>query len=454
MALYGLVRFDIEDFITAESDEALQFILDVMDEYQMPASYGVVGKKAQFLRDHGHTDILARLAEKTALGFHSTSHSEHPTIAEDLAPLSYDKGVAHFIHREQTGIETVTRLMKAPLYFTQPGGNWVPEACDALAQLHMPIFFSDSWNSYIVTLTQPMWIEDIVHWSLPVVSPKPFAMQLPDNLDQAVHMIEQAAQSMAGGEAFMIMVHPTELVTTKFWDAVNFQFGATQATLRKAPLRSLADRQQAFDGFRQYVGRIREIEGIEWMDVVSLTHRIRPQTPPRQVPLPHLVDAISVGGLGPCVIQEESFSAAELVVALALSLKGATPGHMLPQVKAPLTWDHPEVMNVESHEPLGLDRVVDYAQEIVSRVIESSRLPEKLGKGAVSIEHWAYSALFHVRHAVSLPSLPLRFLDYVKDPAELHWDWPIFPPDFQPYRLWQETRRLVWSLKLAQYQPS
>ncbi|MCL4494740.1 MAG: hypothetical protein M1294_07960 [Firmicutes bacterium] len=456
MTVYGLIRFDIEDFVTQESDDALEFILDVMDEFRIPASYGIVGKKAQSLHDRQHQKILQRLATKNSLGFHSTTHSEHPTLAEELAEMDYEQGVKRFIERESVGVDVVAKLIKAPRYFTQPGGNWVPQAITALVHLDMPVFFSDSWNSYIATSTQPLWIEDIVHWSVPVLNPRPFAMKLPDNMDDAVTMVEQASSKLSSGDAFMVMVHPTELVTTKFWDAVNFEFGATTATLRKAPLRSRQDRKEAFESFRSYIRRIASVPHVEWVDVVELSSRLKPLSSPHLGDPSELLENLSQNGLGPTTIRGENFSAADEVVALALLLIGTTPGQELPRVRAPQGWGYGHLLHAYAAHPESIDTVESGAREIIRQVRASGCLPRAVGRGSESIENWAFSAIFHLSQALKrpvdeFPPLPLTFLDYVKEPDQLHWDWPIFPPNFQPYRLWQETRRLAWSLKPAQY---
>ncbi len=457
MKVYGLIRFDIEDFLTRESDEALEFIMDVMDEFHMPASYSIVGKKAQILHEHDRQHILQRLKTKHALGFHSATHSEHPTLSEELAEMDYESGVKRFVEREGRGVDMVAKLIKPPRYFTQPGGNWVPQAADALAQLNMPVFFSDGWNSYIVTSPQPMWIEDIVHWSLPVLNPKPFAMKLPDNLDEAVEMVEKAPSQLSQGDAFMIMVHPTELVTTKFWDAVNFKFGATIATLRGAPLRSHNDMVETFESFRTYIRQIAQAPNVEWTDILELSARLKPLSSPYLGNRYELLSHLLKNGLGPAVVHGESFSAAEEVLSLALYCIGATSGQELPRVKAPRDWSQDnESVPGSSLPPMTFEGVKSGAGEIIEHVRQCRRLPHGVGTKLVSIENWAYSAVFHLSHSFNktIPqtfSLPLTFLDYVKEPSQLHWDWPIFPPEFQPYRLWRDTQRIAWSLKPAQY---
>ncbi|MCL4351915.1 MAG: hypothetical protein M1318_04610, partial [Firmicutes bacterium] len=48
-------------------------------------------------------------------------------------------------------------------------------------------------------------------------------------------------------------------------------------------------------------------------------------------------------------------------------------------------------------------------------------------------------------------TMVLQFLQFVQDPARLHWDWPIFPENFQPFGLWRQTRALAWSFSWAMW---
>ncbi len=453
MSIYGLIRFDVEDFITPESDEGLAAVLAAMSEFDMPASYGIVGKKVQSLKQHRREDLLAILAQKRSVGFHSWSHSEHPTLSEDLADRPYDEGVARFISREQPGVRLVSELVAPPGYFTQPGGNWVPQACGALPQMNMPVFFSDAWNSYLVTSSQPMWIEDILHLALPVMTPKPFAMNLPDNLEESVEFLKRGAQTLNPQQAFMIMVHPTELVSTKFWDAVNFSYGATSSTLRPAPLRSAGDREQAAQAFRTYIQDIRQIPGIEWLDVQGLVSRLVPLASPLLPDVRLLCEEVGRKGLGPLTVAGENFSAAEVVAATAAWIAGTgRPGTPLPRAKAPKDWDGDEQQRTGPIH-LGEEAVMQGAQQIMAVLGQTGSLPGHvhLGDGDLAVQHWAESALLRLSAGKVGAALPLAFLSYVKSPDELHWDWPIFPPDFRPVGLWRETRRLAWSLKFSQY---
>lgn len=439
---YGLIRLDIEDFLTPASDEGLRVMMDQLDRHRLPASYGVVAEKAEALAARGHPDLLDRLRQKPALGFHSLSHSRHPTLAEALAPLDYGEGVAAFMAREGEGVRRLTGRIKAPRYFTQPGGNWVPQAADALPDLGMGIYFSEDWNSYLVPLTEPVWYGRVLHFSLPVVMPAPFLHGLPANLGDAVRLLAEVDRTVPEGGAFCVMTHPTELVTTAFWDAVNFGRGTTRDPLIPAPLRAEAEMQGAFSALDEYWARARALSGIQWVDVIEYTSRIRPR---RSVVVGRddLLDGLSAAGLGPLRLPEGNLSAAEAAWALAWFLRHpGQPTAEVPNLSAPSEWRAAPDRRPGAGERALLDAA---AGEILAR----AALPPRVGPD-LPLEDFCAQAW---RTLTDRPDadLPLTFLDYIKEPARLHWDWPVFPPDFRPFRLWEEARRLAWSIARVEW---
>lgn len=441
---YGLIRLDIEDFLTPESDDGLQAMLDQLDRHRLPASYGVVGEKATALAHRGRHELLDRLRQKPALGFHSTSHSRHPTLAEELEPLPYPAGVDRFVERESVGVGAVADLVKAPVYFTQPGGNWVPQATQGLPRMGMELYFSESWNSYLVELTEPVWLAQVLHFSLPVPTPAPFLLGLPNNLDEAISRLRHIGETVPDGGAFTIMTHPTELVATKFWDAVNFAQGKTVQTLRPAPLRSRGERERAIYALDQYFLTAAELPGIEWLDVVTLANRVEPRRP-FAVRRDQLDGALRRFGLGPTRLSDGTLSASQWVYLLAYFIAHPkTHEVVVPLVDAPKVWTEADFGPGPLNRPGALTAA---AEEVLARVDADRELPARVA--GMAIEHFAILAA-HRLLALD-EATPLTFLSYVKPPEALHWDWPIFAPDFRPYRLWQETRRLAWTIAPVQW---
>lgn len=432
----GLIRFDVEDFLTPESDDALHVMLKAMRHVDMPGSYGLVGKKVLALRERGRVDILRDLAEERSIGFHSTSHSEHPTIAEELAQVDYAEARERFLKRESPGVAAVSAEVKAPRYFTQPGANWVPEVAETLPALGMDVYFTDSFNSYVVDLTEPYWFGDVVLLSFPVVNPRPFGLGLPGNLGQAIELIEE----WEGQEgAFMVMLHPTELVTYEFWDAVNFGRGRTPDTLVPAPVRSVAEQQAALESFSTYLQEIRR-KDIEWCDAQAMRDEIAPRRPV-EVSRREVAAAIRGQGWGPISVSNGYLSAAEALYALA-KLQGAPEDTRVAvgYVAAPDVWES----DGSRGAALGGARLQQFARELVDAVEQTGRLPSEARLG--SLEQGMRGLLGETAE----PDCDLAFLRYVKAPDELHWGWPIFPEGFRPMRLWQDARRLAWTLKPAE----
>ncbi len=453
MKAIGLIRYDVEDYVTTESHDALQAILTAMHQNGVPGSYGLVGKKAEALWRDGYAETLASLRQEPALGFHSWSHSEHPTIAEQLEHLSFEAAVDAFVEREAKGVSMVADAIRPPEYFTQPGANWVPAAVEALPKLGMDIFFSDAWNSYIVPLAEPYWLGSILHLSPPVMTPKPFLLKFPDNWTKAVESLDQAATLYQGGKIFMVMAHPTELVTTKFWDAVNFGHGATALALRSAPLRSRTERDNTLRAFGQYLSLAKHHHDIEWLDVMELKHRLVPLGPVTADP--HAWLPAMALGLGPAIVERQSLSAAQQVYLLAtMCATDAVPSSVIiPVIKAPWNWA-PPIEDRPMH-PMPKNAVRRGGKWVREQVDRFGRLPSLVPweHGQWPIEDFASYALSMLQQKdkewISPLKLPLQFLNYVQEPSRLHWDWPIFSTDFRPFRLWQQTLSVVWSLKRA-----
>ena len=55
--------FDVEDYITPESEDALLGLIDLLDEKNIRGTFKLVGEKARQLKKHNRTDILSKLSK-------------------------------------------------------------------------------------------------------------------------------------------------------------------------------------------------------------------------------------------------------------------------------------------------------------------------------------------------------------------------------------------------------
>lgn len=87
-----LFWFDVEDYLTPESDDALKGLLEVFEACGMQATWKVVAEKARVLEERGRHDII-RLLQRQDVGYHTDNHSQHPVLSVYLADAGWDDGV-------------------------------------------------------------------------------------------------------------------------------------------------------------------------------------------------------------------------------------------------------------------------------------------------------------------------------------------------------------------------
>ena len=78
-----LFWFDVEDYITPASDDALKGLLEVFESHGVQATWKLVAEKARVLEARGRTDII-RLLQRQDIGYHTENHSVHPVLSEYL----------------------------------------------------------------------------------------------------------------------------------------------------------------------------------------------------------------------------------------------------------------------------------------------------------------------------------------------------------------------------------
>ena len=125
--IYVLFWFDVEDYITPQSDDALKRLAEIFDEQGERAIFKFVGEKVRVLEARGRHDVIQKMAAHD-IGYHTDNHSQHPTVSEYLEGLGWDEGVAEFERRERAGMDDLRRVFGDRVYcYGQPGGAWAPQ---------------------------------------------------------------------------------------------------------------------------------------------------------------------------------------------------------------------------------------------------------------------------------------------------------------------------------------
>ena len=142
--VYVVLWFDTEDYILPQSDDAAKRLATFLTEQGIQATFKVVGEKARTLERRHRTDVIAAL-QKHAIGYHSNTHSQHPTPAEYESLLDWETGAAEFTRRERAGFDDVQRIFKQkPCCYGQPGSSWAPQAFPSLASWGVGLYLDEA----------------------------------------------------------------------------------------------------------------------------------------------------------------------------------------------------------------------------------------------------------------------------------------------------------------------
>ena len=114
--VHVLFWFDVEDYLTPESDDALLGLLDCFERQGVQGTWKVVAEKARVLQERGREDVIRALQRQDS-GYHTDTHSQHPVLAEYLRSAGWEDGVEEIIRRERPGYEDTVRIL-GPVSYT------------------------------------------------------------------------------------------------------------------------------------------------------------------------------------------------------------------------------------------------------------------------------------------------------------------------------------------------
>ncbi len=148
------LTFDVEDFISDNSVPGLTKILDILKKRDVRALFFISGDMARKLSNFPAT---VNLLQDHQIGYHSSSHSVHPTIFEFTDVESYEEAYQTSLIRETAqinpltgeiegagGIKTLRGLFPKNeiVSFRSPGYCWSPPHLEAMKTLGLTFDFS------------------------------------------------------------------------------------------------------------------------------------------------------------------------------------------------------------------------------------------------------------------------------------------------------------------------
>ena len=464
--VYVILWFDTEDYILPPSDDAAKRLAAFLTEQGIQATFKVVGEKARTLERRHRTDVIAAL-QKHAIGYHSNTHSQHPTPAEYESLLDWETGAAEFTRRERPGFDDVQRIFQQkPCCYGQPGSSWAPQAFPSLASWGVGLYLDEA--EHVGLNGQPFYYGGLLN----IFNTKEGPQLRPNddwtNLEESKTKFRQFYEQMTsnGGGLISLYFHPCEFIHSQFWD-MNFANGANppREQWQIFPLRPPDSRERAFYYFEQLVLYMKSFPQVQFI------------TGPQAIRLyadgarGHKFSASEIAEIASQVEPEVDFqdrgtyalSPAEILTLLSEQM-AAPPG--MPGadsgVTLPFTVYGPSLPSPQLTEPVEVpwSQFARSVRDLHSFLQHKHQIPSAVWLGSKPVPPEAFLvAMAKItaenkkggappEKAIIAPARLATEKYVAADSPEL-WSWPIFPQGFHSEHLVELARLQAWTLKPA-----
>ena len=446
--------FDVEDPITPESDDVALWLAEILREEGMQATFFVTADKARSLEERGRTDVIEAL-QWHDIGYHSDTHSIHPTISEYLENAGWNEGVNEVQAREYPAIEYVSEVFdQRPSAFGRTGGSYGPQISPAMAEVGLAYAYSP-----IAHPTTAIYrFAGVLTFGMHT---RGFDDVLADDAAFAARLEEFKRRlngDFAADRAWLAVfgAHPTYVRATAFWDVVNFERGKNppREAWQAPPLRPVSDMQNAQANFRTLVRFLSDHPNIEPITVAEICGQY--PGPPSSISAAELVRIAATVGDRDGIPVDQVVSPAESLVAFAHVIKYCEITDVeRTDVLGPMT-DPPAASPV--HE-LDRDQLLSAADAVLAHVEQYGAVPASIpsagGPIGLASLYGAFAeavcdlAMDRPFEAVSLAAR-YPFPEVARDldvslPAMMH-GWPIHDPALEPDTITAHTKRQTWTL--------
>jgi len=486
--VYIFVWFDTEDYIRPQSDDAAKRLAAFLTQQGVRATFKVVGEKARTLERRGRRDVIGALAQHE-IGYHSNTHSQHPTVAEYESTLDWETGSDEFTRRERLGFDDVRRIFgKTPTCYGQPGASWAPQPFAALKKWGVRVYLDE--GQHVSLKGKPFWYGGLLN----IFDIKEGSQLRPNadwsNLDQAKARFQEFYMRMTArreGGVISLFFHPCEFVHREFWDAVNFQQGANPLPdeWKLPPLKTPEESEKAFKYFEDLVTFMRSFAQAEFVTASQAPQLLRDSAQK------HVFSTQEIATIASQVDAEVSFqehdtynlAASEVFVLLNKFVAGVVgkragepimldgtpygptsafvaPGETCPAIGGSPALENASVVAGGATLELPWSQFSRTVLDVADHLDKSDHLPNAVWFGSQAVPPESYLvALAQVARTLTLKGeapetvtvAPARLAaaHYVADDSPALWEWPIFPPGFHAPHLMSLAKLQAWTLKPA-----
>ncbi len=461
MTVHILFWFDVEDYITPESDLALGRLVDIFDRHEAKATFKLVAEKVRGLRRRGHDPILAKLLPH-AIGYHTDFHSRPPSISEQLVGLGWQEGIAAFVEREQEGLETLRHIFgRAPACYGQPGGAWAPQVYPALRRWCIPVYLDA--GPWVNLGGQPHRYCDVLNIldvdGLMHVGIGRGADEVLNRQAQLAHIVDRLRP---GGGIVSLYAHECEFVTTQFWDGVNFRGGQDTPRERWQPalLVDEAEREARYAAMDNFLAFAGALPGVEISTAADLPRLFPDRAKGRWFGAREVADlaASCADRITHQQIDDAWLAPAEIfALTVRLLAERARTGRWPSEIPYRYADGPPAAPHTQINtQTLSLNDLFGTCLFENTALDQNGHLPAEVQIGRT----WLSPADFLATVGAALPGwldggaddAPIRSGDLASAqyvPDHVGWDWIIFAPGFNGDPLLELGKLQAWTLKPA-----
>jgi hypothetical protein len=279
LTVYVYLWFDIEDYVTKESDGLILDAVKILRKYDIPVTCKIVAEKVRALQANGRRDVISAISDYD-VGYHLDKHSRHPTVYEYLGKKNVIEGAEAFLTREAQGLLLVQRTFnRSPSCFGHPGRAWAPHFYPALKEMGIPVYLDES---PILNLDNaPYWYCGVLNLNGANENFILFDRSFEDTegLRKLKARFSRIHANLKEGGGFVsILFHLHTAINQKFWDEVNFGHGRNPRAhkyVRPLPQPRLVTERawRYLDAFMDYVTSFEDVRFITARDAHSMLRR-------------------------------------------------------------------------------------------------------------------------------------------------------------------------------------
>jgi hypothetical protein len=459
--VYIILWFDTEDYILPQSDDAAKRVADMLTGLGVRATFKVVGEKARTLERRGRTDVIAAL-KRHEIGYHSNTHSQHPTPAEYEEPLSWDEGVREFTRRERGGFEDVARVFgQKPACYGQPGSSWSPQSFGALHSWGVNVYLDEAGQ--VGLNGKPFWFGGLLNIFNTREGGRIRANETWSNLEDAKQQFAGFYKSMSStGGIVSIFFHPCEFIHAQFWDGVNFAHGANppREEWKLPPMKSPEEQERSYRYLADMVRFLKAYPLVRFITASEALKLYRDRARDHTFTREELSNIAKTVGID-IGFQEHGDLTLSPADIFALLNRFVSAGGQDSALKLPASPIYGPAAASESGASGNVpwSQFARTAMDVQSYLDSHRQIPSTVWLGSVPVSPEGYlSALAKVAGTmlksgppltVAFPPAKLVTMQFVAEDKPSLWNWVIFPDGFHAPNLMALARLQAWTLKPA-----